>query len=88
MHYHTQKQKKNKNYLRLQTKYNISMDLSHGMKALWRIEMFNLMMLMSCFIAQVFCQIKGVFDLNNMTHFIKTFLWPLHYLMGFDCSSI
>ena len=41
----------------------VSMDLVYGMTSLWKLEMFNLTMLMSSFISLVFfCSIiKGVF---------------------------
>ena len=61
--------------------------------------MFNLMILMSCFIYvfSFFVQIKGVFLTFNIAHLIKTlrkyehFLCPSHVvslLTGFDCSPV
>ena len=53
---------------------SVSLELSRRMKALWRLERFNLTILMPCFITLVFYSNKTCFFfyIINMTRFIRT----------------
>ena len=73
------KEHKNERFL------SVSVDLSHVMTALWKLEKFNLTMLMSSFISLWFGK-RVFFYLNNMGRLIRTprgllirghFLWSL-----------
>ena len=74
-------------------------DIICGMTALWRLEIFNLTMLMFCYISLVFCSHKRcIFDLKTWPvkygHPINTVIWTLSMdplvsvLTGFECTTL
>ena len=70
---------------------SVSVDFVRGMTVLWRLELFNLTMLMFSFIPSVFCSYKRcfLFNLNNMILLIWTLSMvpSVSVLTRFDCMS-
>ena len=63
---------------------SVSVDLFHGITTLWKLEMFNLTVLMCSFISWVFCSNKRCF-LTQITWIQTLSVAPsVSILMGFD----